>query len=650
MILLLIDALLILASAVLITALARPATRTAWITGAFVVFYAVLVASGELAGLAHEVGSRAFYFILHAALLVGTGLIWGGAGRPPIWNPIPDLAALLRPRRIAEAIRSDPALAVLALVVALVTLAGGIMALLLPPTTPDSMTYHLSRVGYWLQQGSLEHWNTPDLRQTAFPINLELGLLWTVVLSGSDRWVNLIQWSTVPVLMAAIAGIARQMGHTRRQAVFAALIWATLPQIFLQAVDVKNDLLLSALVASAITLLVLGMDSGARGPLILSGLALGLAAGTKSTLVMIVPGLALFALLLWWKYRAPGFRRLEWWGLSWLAAFMLFSAYNYVLNLESYDNPLGPPEFVEEETHEGNVSPLKMLVVNSIRYTYQMADMSGLPRRAARPLFDLKARAARAVVDRLGLDEVESGQIADQPFSFKRRPSITVGAVWFGPLGIVLLGLIAAETVRAFRTRALLRVGLLLMAWSFLPALSVSTAWSFHKGRYAILLVTIIAPLIAGLHFPRTRLRPLYWGLCGLACFVLVWTATHSDYRPLTGKTPIWDLDFTARQTKAAPTITPMVRLVDRTVPPDATLGLWFKRSDWDYPLFGRDFSRTLVQIYPYPAAVDRAWLDRQAFDYVIANTDLLPSPLPAALTVVGETEEYTLLRYERAP
>jgi hypothetical protein len=272
-----------------------------------------------------------------------------------------------------------------------------------------------------------------------------------------------------------------------------------------------------------------------------------------------------------------------------------------------------------------------------------------LPTRIARTLFDAKARAVRTVIVRVGLDEVESDQFADEPFTFSRRPAIRIGDVWFGPLGIVLLGLIAVETWRALHTRAILRSGLILMAWSLLLVLSLSTAWSFHKGRYTILLVTLVAPVLARLYFSRGWLRMLTWGLCGLAGFVLVWTIIHNDYRPLSGETPIWEQDRIDLQV-TSPRIASMVRLVHRCVPPDATVGLWFKRDDPDYPLFGRNFSRRLEQIYPYPDALDSAWLAQQDFDFVIANKNLLPSAPSPELIVIGETESYILFRGATVP
>lgn len=69
----------------------------------------------------------------------------------------------------------------------------GLIALWTPTTNWDSMTYHMPRVMYWLQQQSVEHYATVNDRQ------LELGpwsgfaIATLVMLYGDDRFANLVQ-------------------------------------------------------------------------------------------------------------------------------------------------------------------------------------------------------------------------------------------------------------------------------------------------------------------------------------------------------------------------------------------------------------------------------------------------------------------------
>src|SRR5438046_547892 len=62
------------------------------------------------------------------------------------------------------------------------------------PSNWDSMTYHLSRAAYWLQQGSIAHYDGASIRQLASPPNAEILFAWTMSLAGDDSFVTVIQW------------------------------------------------------------------------------------------------------------------------------------------------------------------------------------------------------------------------------------------------------------------------------------------------------------------------------------------------------------------------------------------------------------------------------------------------------------------------
>ena len=46
-------------------------------------------------------------------------------------------------------------------------------------------------------------------------MNAELGVLWTVLWSGTDRLSGFVQWISVPVIMLAIYGLTRLLGYSR---------------------------------------------------------------------------------------------------------------------------------------------------------------------------------------------------------------------------------------------------------------------------------------------------------------------------------------------------------------------------------------------------------------------------------------------------
>ncbi|MCP5113659.1 MAG: hypothetical protein GY953_22730, partial [bacterium] len=69
-----------------------------------------------------------------------------------------------------------------------------VVALVAPPNTWDSMTYHMSRVMHWIQNGSVEFYATATPRQLwTFP-GAEYAILNLQLLAGSDRLANMVQW------------------------------------------------------------------------------------------------------------------------------------------------------------------------------------------------------------------------------------------------------------------------------------------------------------------------------------------------------------------------------------------------------------------------------------------------------------------------
>src|SRR5206468_11077020 len=137
----------------------------------------------------------------------------------------------------------DPLLAVLA-----VAVAGGLayVAALIVGTAPndyDVLWYHLARAAFWKQQHAVAYIHgANDARLNGFPPNAEIAQTLTMVLGNTERFAGFVQLSALLVTMTAIAGMARRIGLSVRQALFAALLFATLPVVVLQSSASLNDL------------------------------------------------------------------------------------------------------------------------------------------------------------------------------------------------------------------------------------------------------------------------------------------------------------------------------------------------------------------------------------------------------------------------
>lgn len=201
-----------------------------------------------------------------------------------------------RPSKSASApVAGDPreraflaALAILSCFFLANALAGALSG---PPRGWDVLAYHLPRAVAWLQHGNLGHYGT---NAAFFPGNGEL-LLTQLLFTGSDRLVGAVQLPFAVLGAAAVFGLARELGATRRSAALSGFIFTLSPIVFFQTTIAKNDLVLTALVLSGAFLLCRSLRDGTRHrgatgarDVALSGLAFGLALGTKYTIFPLV--------------------------------------------------------------------------------------------------------------------------------------------------------------------------------------------------------------------------------------------------------------------------------------------------------------------------------------------------------------------------
>jgi hypothetical protein len=127
-------------------------------------------------------------------------------------------------------------------VVAVATLAAlvAVVAFAAPPNNADSMAYHMPRVMHWAQNHSVAHYPTNILRQIARPPWSGFAILQFQILTGGDRWANLVQWFSMVGSVVGVSLIARQLGADIRGQVIAAVVAATIPMGILQASSTQN--------------------------------------------------------------------------------------------------------------------------------------------------------------------------------------------------------------------------------------------------------------------------------------------------------------------------------------------------------------------------------------------------------------------------
>jgi len=244
------------------------------------------------------------------------------------WLLILPLAALSLGGPKLRRIAIRPLEAAVTLVIAAIVAVVAFTALVSPPNSADAMAYHMPRVFYWAQAGSVAFFPTPYFNQISLQPLAEYFALHSYLLSGGDRFVNLLTCAAFLGAIVGVSALAGALSLGARGQAFAALFCATLPNGILQASGAKNEWMLALWLISA-------AYWAARENAPLTGLSLGLALATKATAYLFAPPLLLAIVLV---RRTPVRAR----ALGWIAAgILVVNTPQYIRNLRLSGSPLG---------------------------------------------------------------------------------------------------------------------------------------------------------------------------------------------------------------------------------------------------------------------------------------------------------------------
>ena len=592
-----------------LSALLAPRSTAAFLLGAYAIAWAQLVVVLWALSL--------FGWVTRFGLLAGLALVCGALVVDTRgWS---DVGVRLREAwgALREAL-ADPVCAVLGVTVAAAFGYAVALGLGTPQNDFDTLVDHLWRAGLWLQDRAVGYPGcacAPYIN--AYPPHGEMGVLATMVLGGSDRYVALAQGAAYVALALGVVGVARGLGLARPQALLGGLLVATLPVIALQASTAQNDVVVGAfLVAAVVVLLATG-----RGAPWLAAAATALAVGTKLTAVIGIPLLVAVALA-----AAPDTRRGP--RLAAVLAGSAAGAYWYVVNWRHTGSWDGG--FPNEKAEPGVVAAGS----RGLRSSIQLVELPGaagrdrwlyvvtaavlfaalaflLRRRRGRGAIAMGAVAAvvaalpvlvptlRRYLDQAYVDLWRAIGRDDLAVSPGRDITLSASNVtWYGPLGLIMLvGGIALAAV-AVRRGWIPRIGLL-FAVAPVYWIAMLAALLFYQDAAGRFLMAPVA--LAGATWGVVlRWRALAWGLAGIAITAVALAVLHDSKRPagvalLERPAPAsyWSQPRWLAQGSELH-VPDLIRFVDQRVPADARVALGITASDAGYPFFGPRLDRRL--------------------------------------------------------
>jgi hypothetical protein len=504
---------------------------------------------------------------------------WMLAGRPAPHRPARPAFADVR-----TATREHPVVALIVVLALAVLGVELLLALAVRPNNWDSMAYHMARVAYWLQQDSLEHFQNGTVRQLANPINVEVLQAAATELFDTDRAATLVQWVAVPGLATAIFCGARLLGFAAPAAVFAGALFTLLPQPIMQATSTQNDLMTGLFIATALVFGARGLRDRHRGELAVAAIALGLAVGAKGTALFALPAIALVLAVAVFAFRPP-LRILAWGAGLGVAGLIALGSFNYALNLDTYDDPLGGLD----TTSGGRYSTVPG---NLLRVGWSFADTPGIDARWLSLAVD---RPARLVF----------GEQNSRWFTgYGADASVQEDTIGYGLVCFLLLPVLLVVALLHPRSRPGWRV----LAGAALVYLLVLSIYKEHDpwiARLAMPMVVLAAPLFA-LLYARGWLRTLAIALAVASAAPALLTNPQKPLLVAEGEKTLFGHSDVERQTFIRPEMRQVLASLNLSIEPGEPLGLVRDADSWDYVFFGADPERRVVPLQAEEATPER--------------------------------------------
>ena len=242
----------------------------------------------------------------------------------------------------------------------------------------DALTYRLTRVAHWLQEGSIRHFPTNDVRINYHPINGDLITAWLLAHQPQGyRFAAIGQFAGGMLTLLATFGFARVAQYRRENSIGAVVLLFLMPCFCVQWSTCQNDLITTGLLWSG---LYFFYQSFNQCRLAIPGwIGIALAIGAKGTVFYLGFGLVA-ATLMWWRISRPAWSTIKFQLVTAVVALLVFAAPRYVENYVHFGNPFAPGEVFAINHGKGETEWGKKLSLNLKSYALQaMEPVSNLP-------------------------------------------------------------------------------------------------------------------------------------------------------------------------------------------------------------------------------------------------------------------------------
>ena len=482
-----------------------------------------------------------------------------------------------------------------------------------PPNEWDSMTGHLNRILYFLNQGTTEHFIGTNFNVDTYPKSFCSIQVYPFLMSGyNEHFFKLPNYGSFWLICFGTYGILKQLGASYKSRLFGSLIVFLSPNIIMQSILTDTDIVLGAYLVSIIYLILVFKNTQRLIYIYFVGLAFGLALSHKITFVFsFLPLLIIYLFVIFSSSQYKILYKLKHFIYAHLIGIIFFVApTGYIANYLYYNHPIGPEVATRHQSVERAGSLPNLMVQGSrnvVRYTFDLLNFDGLRNWTIVEEKQILLKSKLVKLDKyfnLGLESTTDFTII--PFSFNRRFEFFNGSPIYGSIFILLI----LPAIFIYFRRPNFIKGIFLSAFilHFL-ILAYSAPYDPWKGRYMISSLIYIVPFfiyIGDYFFYQAPAR--FFKLTFVFTITIISISALStiglNLRALPfdayGRKSILKLNRMEALTVSRPDITLAYQNFDKIVPSNAIVALGTINDDYEYPLWGKDFKRKLIPINPF--------------------------------------------------
>ena len=581
-----------------------------WFLRCFLVGIGILIPSGYFLGYLSLIDSRWIYLLL-PNFLASVLFLW--FRKRTFYNPVlgfNSFFTFLKEYWFSSSITTKAILFVLFGSTIITFFLNVVVFFATVPNEWDSMTGHLVKCLYYIQNGSMAR-----MQGTTWTIDFYPNALPTLQIFGfytlGEIGFKGIHFYSYLVFVFSIYGISGYFNASREAKVFASFMAALLPSALIQATTTETDLVQTAIVSVVVYFTLHASKSFNRPNLFWLVLALSIWISLKVTFMLIGPSYFLVFMALHWKnlkhYGKVGFGAL----LLFVGGLIYVLPTGYVANVKEVGKfSLGamsaPPEVMKWHgiEHYTKEEKLKNFKLNVWRYSSDFLHLDGLRSSAfGEKINDAFRFLPNQLFNRFNLERNEFWVVSpfrtmgDERFQFhKERPYWGIIFFLFVPVSLILY-------VR--RRNGIRLVGVFTAAFilHFL-SLSFSAPYDPIKGRYFMNAAVWLLPLLGILAEWRWKsLKLAFVVLIGVSAIL---SLTHRKLYPWVGEKAFYNQERIEQLVQTRPELKEAYVNFEKLVPKDAVvaLGTQQEHEDYEYPFWGKNFSRTLLPVHPFRSDV----------------------------------------------